>query len=139
MAVELGDGVGAARIERSLLALPRLLDQPEHLGGGSLVEAGLRRADAHGLQHVGDADGGDVGGEHRLTPGGRHEGLRREIVDFVGPRVLHDAQQAREIGEIAVMQRDTVRNAEPAQPMVLDAAMRGATDDARCRDARSDG
>ena len=28
------------------------------------------------------------------------------------------------------MELDTVRNTEPAQPMVLDAAMRGATDDA---------
>ncbi len=62
VAEELGDGIGRARIEGRLLVLDRLLDEPVHFGGGGLIEAGLRRGDAHRFEHVGDADGGDVRG-----------------------------------------------------------------------------
>ena len=131
VAVELCDGVGAARIEGRRLGLRRLLDAAVHFGRGGLVEArvGLRRA--HGLQHVRHADGGDGAGEDRLLPGGGDEALRGEIVDLVGFRLLHDARQARQVGHIAVDETHVVGDAEPAQAVVLDAAVGGPPDDTK--------
>ncbi len=95
-----------------------------------MVEARLRRGDAHRLEHVRDADGGDVGGQDGLAPGGGDEGLRREIVDLVGLRLLHDAHEAREVAHIAVVQAHAIGDADPAQAVIVDAAVRGSAHDA---------
>ena len=68
-------------------------------------------------------------GEHRLPPGRGDKGLRREIVDFVGPRLLDDAHEARKIAEIAVQQGHAIGDAQPTQPVIFDAAMRRAAND----------
>ena len=81
------------------------------------------------FQHVDDADGGDVGGENGPAQDG-DVGLRREIVDFVRLHILHDAQQAGEVAKVAVVQMHLVGDAEPTQPVILDAAVRRAANDA---------
>ena len=53
-----------------------------------------------------------------------------EIVNLVGLDIPHDAQQARKIAKIAVVQGHLVGDPQPAQAMVLDAAMRRTTNDA---------
>ena len=129
MAVEFGDGIGRARIERRRFRLRRLLDLAVHFRGRRLVEARLRAEKADGLQHVGHADRRHVGGENGLLPRGRDEGLRGEIVDLVGPVFGDDAAQARQIADVAIDEPHAVQHAEPFQPMVGDARMRRASHD----------
>ena len=88
--VDLGDAVGATRVEGRRLALRRLADPAEHLARARLIDARLRRDEAHGLQQSGHTDGVELGGEHRLRPRRRHERLRRQVVELVRP---HGAQQ----------------------------------------------
>ena len=91
VAVDLGDRVGAARVERRRLVLRRLAHLAEHLGARRLVEADLGIDQAHRVEHARDAERGELAGERRLQPAGRHERLRRQVVDLGGP---HLAQQA---------------------------------------------
>jgi hypothetical protein len=46
----------------------RLRGQPEHLAGGSLVEANLRVDQADGFEHVDGADSVDFHGQDGLPP-----------------------------------------------------------------------
>ena len=95
-----------------------------------MIKARLWRGDAHRLEHVGDADCGDIRRQDRLTPERRNdEGLRREIVNFLRLYFLGDPNKAEDVAEIAIMQMDLVRDPEPAQAMILDAAMRRSADD----------
>ena len=102
VAIEFSDGIGRTRMKRRQLALHRLADLAVHLRGRCLVEARLRRADAHRLQHVDDADPGNLRRQNRLVPGRGDEALRREIVDLIGLYLLDDAQKARYVGKIAI-------------------------------------
>ena len=88
MAIDLGHAVRAARVERRRLALRRLPHLAEHLAGGGLVKAGPRTDLPDGLQQAGHAQGGELGGQHRLLPAGRHEGHGRQVVDLVGLDLL---------------------------------------------------
>src|SRR5271165_1062363 len=69
MSVKLGGRIGRARIERRGLALPRLLDHPEHLRGGGLVESCAGTNYAYRFEPVHAAERGHIGGEQRLLPG----------------------------------------------------------------------
>ena len=124
MRVELGHGIGAARIERRPLALHRLLDLAEHLRGRRLIEPRLRTNDAHRLQHVRSPKPGHGAGEQRLLKRGMHKALRRKIVDLVRLHLLNDADAARQINQIAIMQLHLIEHADPAQSLTNDVSRR---------------
>ena len=126
VAVALGDPVGRARVERRGLALRHLEHLPEHLGGGRLVEARLRRDLAHGLEHARDAGGGELRREHRLRPGGRHERHGGEVVDLVGLALAEHVDERALVEEVAGVEHEVV--AEPLEP--LEGLGRGAPDHA---------
>ena len=78
VAVDLGHAVGAARVEGRALVLRRLAHLAEHLAGGRLVEADPGSTCADRLEHAGDAQRGELGGQHRLVP--------RRAARTTGPR-----------------------------------------------------
>ena len=104
--VELGDGVGAARVEGGALLLRGFLHQAVEFGGAGLVEAALlfQAEDADGFEYAQGADAVGVGGVFGLFKADRDVALRGEVVDFVGLHLLNDADQAAGIGEVAVVQ-----------------------------------
>jgi len=113
--VDLGDPVGAPRVERGLLRLRRLLHLPEHLARGGLVEADLRIDDPYRLEDPRHAEGGDLAGEDRLRPGGGDERLRPEVVDLGRPGLLEGADERVLVDQVG---RD---QAHPLLQQVLDA------------------
>ncbi|MNF78047.1 hypothetical protein D3C84_602090 [compost metagenome] len=84
VAIELGDTVRAARIERGIFVLLFGLDQAKHFTGRSLVETGVRAELTDGLEQVSHAQAVDDPGGHGLIPGGRDKALRRQVVDLIG-------------------------------------------------------
>ena len=86
--VDLGDAVGAARVERRRLGLRHLAHLAEHLRRARLVEADLRVDEADRLEDPRHAERGGLAGEHRLAERGLDERLRREVVDLVRPVLL---------------------------------------------------
>ena len=104
--VELGHRVGAPRIEGGGLLLRDLLHQAVELGGGRLVETGFlfQAQDADRLEDAQRAEGVGVGGVFGFLEGNGDVALRGEVVDLVGLHLLDDADQARRIGEVAVVQ-----------------------------------
>src|SRR5262245_18535509 len=108
MAVHLGDDVRAARCERRRLALWRFGGIAEHLARRGLVEARFRCHEAHGFEQARDAQRGELTGQLRLTPRRLHEGLRRQVVDLVGPRLAHRFLQRTLVEEIALHQIDAI-------------------------------
>ncbi len=108
MAVDLGHAVGAAGMEGGQLGLGDLLDLAEHLRGGGLVEADARVDGADGLQHARDADGGELGGQHRLVPGGGHEAHGGQVVHFVGLDLLDDLADGILVEQVGLADMDAV-------------------------------
>ncbi len=104
--IELGHRIGAARVEGGGLFLRDLLHQPIQLGGGGLVEAGFlfQPQDADGFENPQGAERVGVGGVFRLFEAHRDMALRGQVVDFVRPHLLDDADQAAGVGQVAVMQ-----------------------------------
>ena len=105
---ELGDGVGAARVEGRAFLLRRFLHQAVKFGGAGLVEAALlfQTEDADGFEYAQGANavGVGVGGVFGLFKAYRDAALGGEVVDFVGLHLLDDADEAAGIGEVAVVQ-----------------------------------
>ena len=114
VAVGLRDAVGAARVERRLLGLRHLLHLAEHLRRGRLVEADRRVDVADRLEHARDADGGELGGQHRLRPRGRHEALRGEVVDLVRLRGAQRLLQRGLVEQVGLQQLDAARQVRDA-------------------------
>jgi hypothetical protein len=114
VAIHLCDTVGAARVKRGALGLRRLPHLAEHLARGGLVEADPGIDEADGVEQARHAERGELRGEHGLGPRGRHEGLRREIVDFLGSAVLEYPDQRELVKEVGLL------HDEPRQ-QVLDA------------------
>ena len=104
--IELGHGVGRARIERRFFSLGNFLDLAVKLGGGGLVEPGLflKPQNADGLQHPQGAQGVGIGRVFRRFKGDRHMALGRQIVDLVRLHLLDDPDQVGGIGQIAIVQ-----------------------------------
>ena len=118
--VQLGDGIGAARMKGSALGLLRLLDQPVHFRRTRLVESRLGTAEANCLEHVADPEAGHQTGQKRLIPGGFDETLSAEVVNLVGGDVAENADQRGQIGQIAVDELYVIENAEPAEAFADD-------------------
>ncbi|MNT42008.1 hypothetical protein D3C72_1784050 [compost metagenome] len=101
VAVELGDAVGAAGVEGRRFDLGHGLDLAEHLRGAGLVEARLGGHLAHRVEHAGDAQAGELAGQHGLGPGGGDEALGREVVHLVRARGLDRVDQGLVVEEVA--------------------------------------
>ena len=104
--VELGGGVGTARIERRLLALRNLGRLAVELRRRRLIEAGLlgEPEQADRLQQPQRSERIGIGGVFGGLEAHLHVALRGEIVDLVGLRFLHDADQVGRIGHVAIVQ-----------------------------------
>ena len=104
--VELGGGVGAARVEGGGFLLRNFLDETVELGGAGLVEAGFlfQTENADGFEQAQGADGVDVGGVFGAFEADGDVALGAEVVDFVGLDLLNDADEVAGVGEIAVVQ-----------------------------------
>ena len=64
----------------------------------------LDAENADGLEQAQRAERVGIGGVFRRLERHLHVALRGEIVDLVGLRLLHDADQVGRIGHVAVMQ-----------------------------------
>ncbi len=106
MGIKLGRGVGRAWVERGRLLLRDLLHLAEQFRGGGLIEAGLPfpAENADGLEQAQRSEPVRVGGVFRRLERDLHMRLRREIVDLVGLRLLHDADDVGGVGQVAIVQ-----------------------------------
>ena len=106
--VELGHGVGAARVEGRRLALRHFLHQAVELRGRGLVEARLapEPEEADGLEQAQRSQRIDVGGVFRRLEAHRDMGLGAEVVDLVGLDVADDPGERRAVGQVAVVQAE---------------------------------
>ena len=101
--VELGGGVGAARLKDRVLALRRGR-RAVHLRAGGLVEAGLVAAAADGFEKAHGAQAGDVAGVFGHVETDAHMALRGQMVELVRREAVDQIQDPFRAGEIAVMQ-----------------------------------
>jgi hypothetical protein len=104
--VELGDAVGAARVEGGRLALRSLDHLAEELGGGGLVEA---RADSRFADRLEDADGAEGGDLARVlgdVEAHLDVALRAEVVDLVGLDFAQDRVERRGVVEVAEVEEE---------------------------------
>ena len=106
--IKLGGGIRPARIEGRRLALRHLLHLAVKFRRRGLVEARLllQPQDADGLQQAQRADAIGIGGIFGRLEADLHMALRGEVVDLVGLRFLHQADQVGGIGHVAVMQEE---------------------------------
>ena len=104
--VELGHGVGAARVEGRGFLLGDFLHQAIQLGCAGLVEAGffLQPEDADGFEQAQRAQAVHVGGVFRAFKANSYVALRTQVVDLVRLGFLHDADQVAAVAEVAVVQ-----------------------------------
>ena len=83
-------------------------------------------ANSQRLQHVGGAEAGDLPRQQRLLPGRRNEALRGEVIDLIRPDILHDSDQAGQVGQVAVHELHLIADAQPIQPLAHHIRGRGA-------------
>jgi hypothetical protein len=113
--VDLGDTVGAARVERRRLLLRRLLHLAEHLAARRLVEANAARIQQpDGFEDARHADGGEFPGQHRLLPTRRHEAHGGEVVDLVGFDVAQHVDDRQLVEQVRLVQGDAVAEVSDA-------------------------
>ena len=127
MREDLGDAVGAARIEGRRLGLGRLAHLAEHLARRRLVDADRGVRLANRLQHAGDALRVVLAGQQRLVPRGRHEGHRGQVVELVRPHVLDQPDEGELVQQIGGPQLDAVEQVLDA-PVVRGAEAAGDPD-----------
>ncbi len=118
VAEDLGDAVGATRIEGRHLVLRHFAHAAVHLARGGLVEADLRVDAADGFERSRDALRVELAGEHRLIPRCRHEGHGGKVVELVGVGLLDGLDEGQLVQEVGLKQRDPVAE-------VLDAPLVG--------------
>ena len=109
-AILLCDSIRRVGVERSRLALGNFLDLAVQLGGGSLIYlAGLgQTADTNGFQHTQNAQSVHIAGIFRSIKGDLNMALSGQIIDLIGLDLAHQTDQTRGIGQIAVVQGDSV-------------------------------
>ena len=97
-------------MKRSSLALGNFLNLTIQLRGRSLIYlAGLdQAADADSFQHTQDTQCVHITGIFRSIEGDPNMALSSQIVDFIGLDLAHQTNQARRIGQVAIMQLDGV-------------------------------
>src|SRR5574344_703266 len=106
VAVELRDGVGAARIERRRLLLRNLLDESVELRGRRLIE--LRRLvpsrQVNRLEKAHRPERVDIAGKLRGVEGDADVALRGEVVDFVRLDLVDELDQVRAVPKVSVVE-----------------------------------
>ena len=90
-AIEFGYSIWAVGVEWGILVLGHFLNLTVEFGGAGLIDAAglLQMAGAHGLQHAEHAGGIDVSGELGRVEGDLHVALSGQIVNLVGPHLVH--------------------------------------------------
>jgi hypothetical protein len=83
----------------------------EDLRRRRLIEADLRVDVAERLEQRCDSDRGELGGEHRLLPGHRHERDGREVVDLVRTALAQGGDERELVQQVRLDQLDPVANA----------------------------
>ena len=108
--VLLGHSIRRVGVERSGLALGNFLDLAVQLRGRSLIHlAGLgQTADADGLQHAQNTQCVHITGVLGCIEGDLNMALCSQIVDLVGLDLAHQTDQTGGIGQVTVMQGDSV-------------------------------
>ena len=108
VAVELGDAVRRARIERRGFLLRHFLDQAVELRGRGLIEPRLllHAEDADRFQQPQHADGVGIGGIFRALEADADMALGGEVVDLGRPDLLHQPDQIGRVGHVAVVQQE---------------------------------
>ena len=129
---DLGDAVGAARVEGRLLVLGRRRGA-EHLRGGGLVEARAHPGLADRLEQPHRPRAGDVEGVLGDIEGDAHVALRAEVVDLIRLELVEQLDQRDGVGEVAVVGEQPHSllvwvAVEMVDPVRVEA--RGAADDA---------
>jgi len=104
--VELGHGVGAARVKGRGFLLRGFLHQAVEFRGAGLVEAGFlfHPQNANGFQNAQGSHAVNVGGVFGALEADGHMALRAEVVDFVGLGLLDDAREVAGVAQVAVVQ-----------------------------------
>ncbi len=115
MGVELGDGIGAARVKGRLLVLGRDLGIAEQLGRRGLVEPSPGAAVAQRLQDAGDRQPRHLAGVNRLLEGGVDGAVGGEVVDLVRGRAIEDTLDLSRIGEFQGQKLHVIRDLQPFQ------------------------
>ena len=64
--------------------------------------------EADGFEQARDADGVELRRQHRLLPRGRHERLRRQVVDLARPQPLQHGDQRQLVEQVGLHQLDVV-------------------------------
>src|SRR6202049_4365032 len=108
MGIELGRGIGRARIERRGLGLGRRLGLAIEFGGRGLVEACALFAaeNSDGLEQPKCSDGVGVGRVFRRLEGDVDVRLSGEIVDLVGLSLLEQANQVGRVRYVPVVEAE---------------------------------
>ena len=108
VAVEFGDAVGRARIERRGFLLRHFLHQAIQFRGRGLIEPRLlfHAEDPDRLQQPQHADGVGIGGIFRAFEADADMALGGEVVDLGRPDLLHQPDQVGRVGHVAVMQQE---------------------------------
>jgi len=76
--------------------------------------------DADGIQHPRHPDGRELTGEHGLGEARRHETLCGKIIDFIGPVLLQEIDQADLIEQVTLHDLDPIL--DMANPVKVDGA-----------------
>jgi hypothetical protein len=108
IAIELGNGVGAARVKGGVFILRYGLHFTVQFARGSLVEAGLARQpkDSDGLKQPERTHAVRIPSVFRRLEAHLHMALGTQIVDLVRLCLLQYADQVRRVRQIAVVQEE---------------------------------
>ena len=109
-AVLLCDSIRRVGVERSGLALGDFLDLAVQLGGRSLIHLAAlgQAANTDSLQHTQNTQSVHIAGVLGSIEGDLNMALCSQIVDLIGLDLAHQTDQAGGIGQVAVVQGDSV-------------------------------
>jgi len=104
--IELGHGVRAVRVKRSVLVLRNFFDlSVEFACAGLINTAGLFEVvGTHSFKHSENASSINVGGEFRGVKRNLHMALGREVIDFSRLDLAHDLHEAHGVAHVGVVQ-----------------------------------
>src|SRR5262249_21217460 len=103
--VKLGAPVRAARIERSLLGLRNLSDQPVHLTGGRLIETRIQTGFSDSLEQADRPSRCNIGGVFRAVEANSDMALSGKIVDLLRLHPANQPGQSAGVAEIPVVEK----------------------------------
>ncbi len=93
-----------------------LANVAEHFAAAGLIKTDRRIDQPYSFEHSQNAQSGEFGRQHRLQKAGRHERLRRQIVNFLRTHFAQHGDDRELIQKIGVMQRQLIGH--PLEPFV---------------------